>query len=275
MIQGDGADVRQELGRRDPLVEGLKLNTIQLANDLVSETLLPLRKECICQTLGELHIERGELSAIKCVHLLGVGLVLNDLLVYAEIVVNLPPHKLKLSDREGRLFLGDRGIVVFVINHDHARAVVLHSEVISDKVVAALVQILCFGDAVRLEYSADHGDELCKFAHTLIERVRRLEGGRQRAVVVPENVVVEEMAPDVDNLLVWDGINRARGKGEAGVHLAHIFHEIDPGGVDRIDRRQFPAVKYREYKSVVVNRKLRGHFVVKRVGRHIRVRPGL
>ena len=156
MIQGDGADICQELSRRDALVEGFKLNTIQLANDLISETLLPLRKEGICEALGQLHIKRGELAAIKGVHFFGVGLVLNDVLIHAEIVVNLPPHKLELSDREGRFLLRDGRIFVLVINDDHARAVRLHAEVISNEVVAAAVQILLFGDAVRLEYAADH-----------------------------------------------------------------------------------------------------------------------
>ena len=169
---------------------------------------------------------------------------MNDVLIHAEIVVNLPPHKLELSDWEGRFLLRDGRIFVLVINDDHARAVRLHAEVISNEVVAAAVQILLFGDTVRLEYAADHGDELCKLAHTLVERVRGLEGGRQRRVVVAENIVIEIVTAEVDNLLVGDGIDRARGKGEAGVHLAHVLDEIDAGGVDRVNGRELSAVEY-------------------------------
>ena len=75
----------------------------------------------------------------------------------------------------------------------------------------------------------------------------------------------------MDNLLVWDGIDRARGKGETGVHLAHVLDEIDAGGVDRVKGRELSAVEYGQNKGVVVNRKLSGHPVIKGVGRHIRV----
>lgn len=75
----------------------------------------------------------------------------------------------------------------------------------------------------------------------------------------------------MDNLLVGDGIDRARGKGETGVHLAHVLDEIDAGGVDRVKGRELSAVEYGQNKGVVVNRKLSGHPVIKGVGRHIRV----
>ena len=79
------------------------------------------------------------------------------------------------------------------------------------------------------------------------------------------------MTAEVDNLLVGDGIDRARGKGETGVHLAHVLDEIDAGGVDRVKGRELSAVEYGQNKGVVVNRKLSGHPVIKGVGRHIRV----
>ncbi len=59
----------------------------------------------------------------------------------------------------------------------------------------------CLVTLFAFEYAADHGDELCKLAHTLVERVRGLEGGRQRRVVVAENIVIEIVTAEVDNLL--------------------------------------------------------------------------
>ena len=77
------------------------------------------------------------------------------------------------------------------------------------------------------------------------------------------------MTAEVDNLLVGDGIDRARGKGETGVHLAHVLDEIDAGCVDRVKGRELSAVEYGQNKGVVVNRKLSGHPVIKGVDGHI------
>ena len=237
--------------------------------------MLPLRKDRVCETLGELHIERSQLAAIKSVHFVGIRLVLDNVVIYAEIVVNLTGHKVELPGRDrGRLFV-DVGIIILVVDHDNARGIVLHAEVISDKVVPSLVQILALGDAVRLEDTADHGDELSEFRHTLVERVRRVQGGNEGAIVVSENIVVEIMAPEVDQLLIGTGVDTPGRECEAGVHFAHVLHEIDPGGVDRIDRDQLSTVEHGQNKGVVVYRELGRHPVIKGVGRHIRIGPDL
>ena len=273
MVQLQSADICQKLRRRDPLVQGLKLDTIHFTKDLISETLLPLRENSICEALGELHIERDELAPIKSVHFLRCGLVLDNGLIHPEIVVNLPPDKFKLSCRDRRLLLLDGGIFVFAVRDNHAGAVGLHAEIIPDKGVPPSREVLLFGDGRGLQNTPDHGNEAGELAHALIKGVRRLQDGEEGAVVVPENIVVQVVTPEMYEVLIWDGVDVPRRKGEAGIHTAHILHEVHPGGVDRIDGGQLAAVEHGEDKGVIIHNELSGHAVIKGVGGHIRIRP--
>ena len=220
-----------------------------------------------------MHIERDELALIKGVHFLRRGLVLDDRLIHPEIVVNLPPDKFELPGGDRRLLLLDGGIFVFAVRDNHAGAVGLHAEIIPDKGVPPSREVLLFGDGRGLQNPPDHGDEFRKFAHSLVKGVRGLQGGEEGAVIVPENIIVQVVTAEVDEVLIGDRVDVPRRKGEAGIHTAHILHEVHPGGVDRIEGGQLAAVEHGEDKGVIIHNELSGHAVIKGVGGHIRIRP--
>ena len=83
--------------------------------------------------------KRGDFAAIKSLLLLRSRGILDDFFRHAEIVVNLLFDVCELCRRDRSRLVCDRRIVVFRVRDDNARSVVLHTEVVPDKVVSAAV----------------------------------------------------------------------------------------------------------------------------------------
>ena len=217
--------------------------------------------------------ERRNLAAIKRPLLLGGRRVLDDFFRYADIVVNLRLDILKLcgGDR-GRLVRNGR-IVVLCVGNDNARSVILHAEVIPDKVVAPLVQILGFDRVRDFQNASDNGDKLRKLAHRLIERICGLEHRLERLVIIAENIVFKEMSANMDKAGILADIRGARRKPKTAIERTHVLEELEILRVDGIYRRQsVHIIKHGIRNRIVINLVLRRELIVKLGGRHIRVR---